>query len=518
MARQVSAASSKTPLTYEEARERYDTDPAFRDGMHAQAIYAGNLSWVCRKHAQRDVYDFTGQWKVQHPDEAGPIVWNCHRGMGKSFLGLLMCVERCLKFPNQEVRFGSPTGVQTRDIAIPNLRLLLDLFPESCRELYPEKSGPSYSFRNPTWENKSAVSTLHLVSCKDEAQSKRGPRSDFIFLDECRDIDDLTYVIDDVLWFHFTGRSSPLMILSSTPPDSCSHSYWTKYQAESEAEARYIRRNVEENQDFTKKDEKMLLAICKDKKSTTWKREALCLKVPNEKSMVIPEWVQDDDEVKRTSLFTEYQRPTHYFPHVVMDLGCMDNTAALFGYVDFEHAKLVVEDEVVVHYKSLGEIANLVKKKAAEVFPTPPFPLRWIADNNGLELYTLRRDHQLYASAADRWDPEAGIAALRTKFVQGKIRINAKCKRLIEQLESGLKDERGKIIRDGNPEIGHLDAIMALVYMCRMIPWSRNPFPITYQKGQNVWYPTGRRAALPMHDDVIITHERPVIFRQGVVN
>ncbi len=518
MAKRASAASSRAPLTYEEAKERYDTDPAFRDDLNAQAIYTGNLSWICRKNAQRDVYDFTNQWKVEHPDEAGPIVWNCHRGMGKSFLGLLMCVERCLKFPNQEVRFGSPTGVQTKDIAIPNLRLLLDLFPESCRELYPEKSGPNYYFRNPTWGNKSAVSTLHLVSCKDEAQSKRGPRSDLIFLDECRDIDDLNYVIDDVLWFHFTGRANPLMILSSTPPDSCSHPYWTTYQARAETDGTYIRRNVEENKDFSAKDEKMLLHICKDKKSTTWKREALCLKAPNEKSMLIPEWVQDDEAVKKTTVFTEWKRPSHYFPHVAMDLGCMDNTAALFGYVDFENAKLVIEDEVVVHYKSLGEIADLVKKKAAEVFPTPPFPLRWIADNDGLELQTLRRDHQLYASAADRWDPDAGIASLRTKFSQGKIRINARCKRLIEQLESGLKDEKGKIVRDDNPEIGHLDAIMALVYMNRMIPWSRNPFPNTVQTGNDIWYPRGKNAAIPVIHDVIISNERPVIIRQGVVN
>jgi hypothetical protein len=503
-------------LTFEEASERYRTDPVFKDQCNAQLAYTGDLSWITRPHAQRDVYNFTNAWKVTHPDEAGPIVWNCHRGMGKSFLGLLMCVERCLKYPNQEVRFGSPTGVQTADIAKPNLRLLLDLFPEQCRDLHPEPSGKNYYFRNPAWGNRSAVSTLHLVSCKDEAQSKRGPRSDLIFLDECRDISDLTYVIDDVLWFHFTGRRNPLMILSSTPPDSCSHPYWTKYQAESETEERYIRRNVEENADFSKVDEKMLLAICKDKKSTTWKREALCLKAPNEKSMLVPEWITDDEVVKKASIFTARERPKYYFPHVVMDLGCMDNTAAVFCYIDFEMQELVVEDEVVVHYKSLGEIAKLVKDKAAEVFPLAPYPIRWIADNDGLELQTLRRDHQIYASAAERWDPEAGIASLRTKFSQGKIRISAKCKRLIEQLDSGLKDDKGKIVRDENPEIGHLDAIMALVYANRMIHWSRNPNPIRVETaGSDRWI----RKLPPYHSDIPVTYDPVIITRGGgVVN
>jgi len=166
----------------------------------------------------------------------------------------------------------------------------------------------------------------------------------------------------------------------------------------------------------------------------------------------------------------------------------MDNTAALFGYIDYENQLLIVEDEVVVHYKSLGQIAELVKAKAEEVFAHAPYPIRWIADNDNLELQTLRIDHRLQCSAADRWDPESGIANLRTKFAQGKIKISKKCKRLAEQLESGLRDEKGKIVRDENPEIGHLDAIMALVYMNKMVHWSRNPFPIVRHTGQNIWH------------------------------
>jgi len=113
------AALNNPNLSFEDAKSLYETDPVVRDAVHAEATFQGNLAWVCRRHAQLQCYEFTNSWKAAHPDEAGPIVWNCHRGMGKSFLGLLMCVERCLRLPNQEVRLARRRASRLRTSRFP---------------------------------------------------------------------------------------------------------------------------------------------------------------------------------------------------------------------------------------------------------------------------------------------------------------------------------------------------------------------------------------------------------------
>jgi hypothetical protein len=436
--------------------------------MQEELWYRGDLEYLLREQSQVPAYQFVHNWKTTNPDRLGPIVWNNHRRWGKSFALVCLCVERCLRYPNQEVRFGAPTFKQAVEIVQPLLRSVLNHCPE---DMYPEKTGGRYKFNNPRWGLPHAESALSIVSCKEGADDQRGLASDMVVLDECRDIDDLAYVIESVFLYHFSGRPNPLFILSSTPPNTTDHP-WIDKLYEAHREQRYFTMSVEQNKDFTKRDEEMLLAVCKTKESTTWRREALCEIVADEAAMIIPEFPRAKD----ITVVDSWPRPEWFFPHMAVDFGWIDMSAVLFGYIDFKNQLLIIEDEYVENYKTIGQIAAAIKEKEKNLgYPDLPYPIRRFGDNDQLELANLRIDYQIPISSAEKYDRESAIALLRTKFQEGRIRIYNRCKNLIYQLENGLKDPKGKFVR--TEKCGHCDAIASLVYMNRMINWQANPYP-----------------------------------------
>ena len=148
----------------------------------------------------------------------------------------------------------------------------------------------------------------------------------------------------------------------------------------------------------------------------------------------------------------------------------------LFGYVDFLQQKLVVEDEVWVHYKSTGQIADLLLDKMDEVWPDKPFKPHIFADAPLQQLIDFQVDHRIVVEPAMKHDKDATLSQLRTCILTNKVHINPRCERLIYQLENGVwNDQRTKWTR--SDQLGHCDGIAALGYFVRSARWRRNPFP-----------------------------------------
>jgi len=473
-----------------------------------ESWFRGDLRHLLRPHAQREVYDFTKDWKKEHPNSIGPLVWNCHRAFGKSFELVCMCIERCLEKPHQDVKFGAPTYDQCKSIVSPIIETVLRSCPS---ELRPEKKGRRYEFRNPRWGSPDAFSVLTLVSCKDDADNQRGLRSDMVVLDECRDIPKFEYVVRAVFNFHFAGRRNPLFILSSTPPDSQDHSWSRVFAEQASRDDRYIKVSVEDDRDWTKRDDEALLDVCEgDREGTTWQREALCELVSDAGSLIVPEFQKAKDEI----VVDEYERPSHYFPHMSVDFGFMDFTAALYGYVDFEEQMLIIEDEVVVNYRCTGDLASLMKAKEHHVFPKPPYRVRRFGDNDPQQLHDLRVEHEYPIQEAQKYGRESACARLRTLFQDRRIRIHSRCENLIRQLKNGVRNQKGDFVR--SETLGHCDAIAALIYLNRMINWTLNPFPDgTGPDMANHFMPWNSRKIRT--GNVTITHEPVVFTKQRVI-
>lgn len=447
----------------------------------------GDLQYLTFKGGQRAIYNFIHGWKAENPNLMGPLVVEAHRGLGKSFLLLLLAFEAALRYPYQNVRYGGPTFKDTLQITQHNRGKLLRLAPDGLVEDHPER----IVIRNPRWGNKKAVSEIFFFGAnRDTIDNQRGLRSNVIIADEIGYFDDAEYAVSDVLSFHTVMQEHALMLLSSTPPPSQGHLWCTKFVPEAKSEKRYICMNVLSNPDFRPEDEERLVAIVGGKNTTAWRREALCEHVSDEHDMVVPEFLH-----RRADIVKEVPKPTHCYQLAGADFGFKDATAVLFAYWDFREQKMVIEDEVVRHHLTTRKVSELIKAKEEEHFhwvdkqKTRERPLwnqtRRVADGTLQQLEDLSVDFQLFFEPAEKQDRDAKVADFRSAIDAEKILINPRCVVLIHQLGAGIynKSRRDFERQIGEPEhgllLGHLDAIAAAVYL-----WSfakkyahYNPFP-----------------------------------------
>jgi hypothetical protein len=475
----------------EEEAEEYLRDPKFREMLRRERWYQGDLSHTLRPHGQTDLFDFVERRWEEDPGPR-PFVVETHRRFGKSHWLLIRAVQRCLRWPNQRFVYGLPTQEDWKDIGVPNLSKVLEGCPD---ELRPEKSGFEYKFRNPRWGDKHAVSTLTVAGVNGDKNAGRGGGCDEACADEAGYINHLRYWCEDVVGPQFDRRFRPTFIMSSTPPESMAHPFIVKYCKEAIAFDRYRGVPGSENPDFTEEDARIMEQSLGPRTSIAWQREIEIKHITDPNRMIVPEFI-----AQKGVVVEERERPTWFFPRDVADLGYVDHTHVLFTYVDFTAQVLVIEDEIWTHYTTPGELSKVWLKKDHERWSMGPDPsrsdyharhansymasLQRLTDGDPLVLSGLSNDHGLLVYPVVKHDKDATIAGMRSAMGGGKISINPRCKQLIYQLENGIRDDKGKWVR--NDELGHCDGVAALGYAVRMAPWNDNPAPAIRRDTSNL--------------------------------
>lgn len=377
-----------------------------------------------------------------------------------------------MRYPFQQVRFGAPNAEQGRTFVLPIIQSILARCPV---EISPEKVGMTWTFKNPRWGRSDATSQFHLVSCKDDAESLRGPRSDMVLLDEVRDIPNLQYVVEDVFGFHFVGRDDPIMVMCSTPPKTAGHAFTQLYAKEAEEEQRYFVCSVEDNPDWRQQDDKILSKLCHGKDTVAWRREALCHLVSDPEKMIVPEFLDAEKEI----VVDDYPRPSHFFPWVFIDTGWVDFTAIIYAYVDWLASTLVVERTVLVRKKNTAEIADLIISNEKDLYGNVAHQVTRVGDLTPQQLDDIESIYGVMIHDAEKHDPDSCCAELRARVGKRKIRIIRDGNEgLIYQLRNGIRDDKGRFAR--SEEMGHCDAIAALMYGNKFVDYHANPFPSGY--------------------------------------
>jgi hypothetical protein len=445
----------------------------------------GDLSYILLPDGQTRAYDFIQEVQNQNPDSRKPAVVVTHRGAGKSFLLATIGVERCIKYPGQLVRFGGPSYKQAVEILSESLPKILEHCPSDIKRYETEQK---IEFKNPRWPEGSHKSIFwKFGSNRETIEAQRGLRSDMLLLDEVRDWDDLQYALSEVLFFQTARRYRPQVVAASTPPKSVGHYFWQQLVPKAIRNKAYFELNANDNLDFagtTDYDE--LLDACDGPKTVAWKREALCQRISDENILVVPEF-----QARRPRIVRHHEKPAYFYDFCSADLGFKDHSAFLYAYTDFLARKLVVEREYCDHYKATSELAEshkIIQKALHQGTMRAGFTAMY-ADATEQQRYDLEHDHHLFFTRADKYDRDAGIAAMREALQNDRILIDPSCQFLIYQLEAGVwkmaKDgkkvdlQRTKFDPQSDKQLGHLDAVMSLCYLWRMARdyLHLNPYP-----------------------------------------
>jgi len=398
------------------------------------------------------------------------VVAKCHRRFGKGTTTLTYVAERCLK-ENIIVRYGAETQGQAYQI----FDFLMSKIFYKCPEMKPKPRNGRYEFKS--------GSRVYIFGVKDsgEIDKARGTEADIIILDEYGFWRfKAEYILKSILLPQLMNTKGQA-IITSTPPENMVHDYVNQV-IKAESNGYLFNWTLQDSVDIgekTREEQLDIIEDCGGEDSVHYQREYMCNLIPTKERLVVPE-AQD------TELYVgKIERPSHVEFYVCMDLGLIDHTAVLFGYLDFKNARLVIEDEHWANYNSTAEIVEACRIKEKELKMHEVY--RRIGDCEMQQLWDMSNDHDYKISPITKRTKQSGkgfrdsvINQLRVGIKEGKLLIDPdRCPHLVRQLRYGIWNERRNDFERAET-MGHLDALMAVCYMFDNISWDRNPFPHKY--------------------------------------
>lgn len=414
-----------------------------------------DLSYLLHKD-QEYVYD---QWRAKMPRK-----WylNCSRRWGKSFFKTVVAAQTALEIPYAEIRYAAPTQKQARNIVEPHFRRIFRDAPDDLR--------PDFRAQDQVWRFANG-STIVLAGVDNGgAERLRGTSTHLGLIDEAGLMEDLDYVIQDILLPQTITVDGRLMV-SSTPPRTPAHPYKQHCMAAMMA-GNYIKRTIFDAPHITPEMVEEYATESGGKKSTTFRREYLAEFVTDSSSVIIPEWFDAKDA--SVLHLAVYRLPLHYYVWVVADVGYTDLTVIGIFFVDFEQGKLVLWDEIVLTRTKSGDINEIVRARLEK--HGLPEPEDFIADTLSKNTIADMSDSRTRWSPPFKQNPDAALNALRMFIAAGKLWIHPRCEITISHLDNGVWN-KARTSFERSDEFGHFDAIDMLKYAVRSVDMDKNPFP-----------------------------------------
>lgn len=451
-----------------------------KDKLIQAAWERGDLRYLMHE-GQRKIWEHIERSKTKE------FVINCSRQYGKSRLGAIRAVSKCLQNPKYRVKYASAFRDDLKEYIIPHFQEVLEDCPDHLRPTF-SASQNKFIFPN--------GSEIKLLGLDKNPNGLRGNKIDEIFLDECGYVSNLQYLHKSVIIPATTHRPKAKVVFISTPPISPDH-YFTELCQKAEQSGHYSKFTVHDNPLLTKE---MIEELCRQvggETSTDWKREYLCEFVVDENLAIVPEWRADYEvETPRPELYSYFHKYTS------LDLGVRDFTAALFAYYDFPRAKLVIENEYLINGPKMttDALADSIRQYEKETFLGMEPYLRVSDNNNLLLLNDLSIKHKLYFMPTSKDSLDAMVNNARLWVRDGRVEVNPRCKQLIGCLRSGIWMESRRDFAH-SAVFGHFDALAALIYLIRNVNVFVNPVPEHLGKNAHTHFiPFDRRSAVP--DDV----------------
>jgi len=423
-------------------------------------------------------------WDHQHElfdifDNATALktVVNASRRWGKSTVAILYAIIYGLRNPNSQIKIATKTQKSLKKTFNPILKLIFEDMPKGIVRW--SSKDDCYQFYN--------GSQLHIHGTDlQRFEALRGQRCDLGIIDEAAFCSDLRYIVQSVL-LPQTLTCKGRLILLSTPEQKATQSgeEFKEFCLEAQLKGSYFTKDIYSNTSLTPELIEQYKEECGGENSIEWQVEYLCkFKIDPEKA-VIPEWrsdkfVLDDDFDPEHNQFFQF-----YHKYTCLDLGVKrDYTVGLIGYYDFQEATLFVLNEFYVRNTTTPEIARMLKEAEIEVFGNRPIYRRVCDSDNPQLVNDFVHLHKIGISAVEKTTLEAMVNTLRVMVGDSQVKVHPRCELLIRTMEHATwaDSEQGKLKKQfaRTKELGHMDALAALIYLARSTNRTTNPVPSTY--------------------------------------
>ena len=395
------------------------------------------------------------------------------RQFGKSYFSCVYALAFCIKYPGSIVRIAAPSLKQAMDIVQDNLDVIKQDAPKGL--ILAEKT----AYR---W--KIGKSSLRLgVLERAHVDSLRGGNARLIILEEGGfvDSDDYIYAMQSVIAPQLL-RSSGQLLHITTKSENPDHYLHTNVEPKTKQDNSYFCYTVYDNPQLTLEQIEKAKLMVGGENSVAWQREYLCKIVREGGRICIPNF--DSDKHVISDSHVEH---ANWISSIDFG-GVKDKTVALFGYYDFPSASITVYDECKFDANTdTEEIMRAIYQKEG-IYPVT----RRKCDAAGQILVDLKLKHQYDAQLPAKDTLEAGLNTIRLLLDQGKLLIHENCKFLIRTLRGGMLNKQRTDYERTN-DLGHCDALAALVYLVRSVDKTTNPWPSYKMNKEHYWIPPERK-------------------------
>lgn len=421
----------------------------------------GELSWKLHK-AQLIIYKLVRSL-ARNTREA---LLFCARRFGKSFLGVILAFEDCLRNPGVQVAIIGPTLKQTKKILAPIIKKIIADAPSGLvRQL---RASDTWHFSN--------GSVLMLGGFDTILESFRGVDLYSLYLEETGlstdDLDEYKYLLYSVLFptlMHSRGRIHHL----TTPSRIVDHPLHVETLPKCKLSDAFYLFDIHQNPLLSPQDIEEEIQLLGGLGSISVDRELFC-RIRRDDSITVVTTFDEDRHVQAIEA-------SHQLVWMIGgDLGYTDDLSTfLWGGYDHNIGKKIIRSELWFEpCRASSEIIEGVKEKNVLPIwkhpsyqhhrrddfrdPTNPVAVVDIQGNTRTDMSAL--DFSTAEPMKDKFD--STITYIRNEFYNDRLLIHPDCKLLIETLRSAVFNKSKTDFRKTST-LGHADMLMALVYLCR---------------------------------------------------
>jgi len=483
--------------------------------MLRQAWSTGNLRWKLDPNQQAMYDEIYASHKTVESSLERQFFLDVARQSGKDFIMSTIASETAYRHRDMcRIVYAAPTKDRVHRLLVPTLT---QVFQDCPPDLLPKEMAAG------TWLTNSKELTwpwgakIELIGVDLHPDWIRGPATFAIMFTECAFVENFDDIMKSVILPQLLTQPDGFVIYGSTPPTSPGHAWSTKYIPRAKQRGMCATRTIDQCPRINKAQRDAAIKELGGPKSTQTRRELYVEHIVESTLAVIPEYAD-----VRNEIFTEEgfeNKPRYRDCWVSVDPGFNHATGALFGYIDFDKALVMIEGDFAVRYANSREVARLIfarewqlwgiKPKKPREFtdqawkeeleqirsrfypnlrePTQPVQsyrsgqlqsgtYRRVSDTESRLIADMSQEHGLVISPTEKDNLDLAVNALRLAIQRMRWRIHPRCVNLDMHLSQGTwNTARTKFAESGDG--GHFDCIPAAVYLQRNIQYSRNPNP-----------------------------------------
>ena len=417
----------------------------------------GDLSWKLDE-CQLPIYD-----EILNQENMDSTLLISRR-YGKSYTCLITEIEVCIQQPLIICKHACPTQKMVKEMIYPQLRIIFqDAPPEYDLDQMWNATEGKLKFPNGSFITIAGTDG-------NNADNLRGTYAHLAFCDEAAFMENLTYVVRQILRPQLLTTGGKIVLLSTPNPRDLTHEFHTEFVFPAEAAGKLIKMTIYDNKRLTKEEiEREIRSYPLGDKDPAFRAEYL-VEIPKvSEASVFPEFSLNKHNIVDPNLELVEGNETY----IAGDVGVRDLTAFVFGYYDYKNATLCILDEYISNgtEQTTEGIANAIKLKESINFKTKNGihipPSKRIMDNQLQMINDFNRLHSLRITATKKDNKFAAVNDLRDLFANGRVKIHPRCKHLIYHLEhakwkdkKGIKAEFDRLAdsMDGEIKGGHVDA------------------------------------------------------------